>query len=88
MGLIYETADEATSAAHDLRSLGAPAIKLMREVVEHQELHRTKASDAAKKLEGAGFIRIMGGEVFSEDGVVLRSCLAGEEALDALDESK
>lgn len=40
MGLIYETTEDAASAAHDLRLLGAPAIRLMREVVEHQDTMR------------------------------------------------
>lgn len=89
MGLIYETTDESMRAAKDLQSLGAPAVKLLRDVVEHQEVHRKKKSVAAHKLEDAGFIRAVGNN-FScgiDNGVTLYSCLAGEEALDAMDEA-
>jgi len=85
MSLIYNN-DDAKEAAIELRSLGASALKVLREVVEHQEVRRTRLTDAARKLDSAGFIRISSYDTFTDDEFVLHSCLAGEEALEALDE--
>lgn len=87
MGLIYDTQEEAAAAAEQLSALGTSAIKLLREVVEHQQVQKSKPSDAARKLEDAGFIRITEVDPVWGKEVVLHSCLQGEEALEALEKN-
>lgn len=84
--LMYDTDDEADAAAAKLSELGTSAIKLMREVVENQEVERTKISKSAEALYSEGFIMILDDDFFASGKVKLRSRLSGEEALERLDE--
>lgn len=57
----------------------------MAECVEHQEVARHKGSAAALELEGAGFVRIRGGN-FLDPTINILPSLVSEEAPGALDE--
>lgn len=85
MRLVYDTDEEAEAGAAQLKSLGPAALKLMHEVVEKQQVLKTKLTDAAKKLEDCGFIRITEVDPVWGKEVMLYSCLQGEEALEALE---
>lgn len=85
MRLIYND-DEAAEAAAELKAMGGAAIRLMHEVAEHQEIRRAKISDAAMKLENAGFVRITSDQYYSDRPHIILSCLSGEEALEELDD--
>lgn len=83
--LAYESENDARTAAHELRGLGTRARKLLEECVEHQEVTRTKVSQAATQLSDAGFLFVSDiGDVWKEE-FRLRPSLAGEEALEMLE---
>ncbi|KWA84136.1 hypothetical protein WL29_22495 [Burkholderia ubonensis] len=83
--LAHETVDDAKASAQALRSLGARARKLLEECVEHQEVSRSKVSQAATQLSDAGFLFINDvGDIWKNE-FELRPSLAGEEALEILE---
>jgi hypothetical protein len=84
----FETQEAAKDAADRLRKLGGHAIKLLSECVEKQEVSRQKSSAAALALESEGFLFIRENENWPMvQGVILTPSLAGEEALEYLEES-
>lgn len=86
MLLHYETDGDAQAAAVLLHSLGRQARRLLEQCVEAQELKRKKASICAQKLSDAGFIFIWDNDDLWQSEVTLRPTLAGEEALEALEQ--
>lgn len=84
--ILVEDADLA-AAVMVLKSLSPAARRLLAECVEHQAVTRQKASAAALALENAGFVRIRGGD-FLDPTIEILPSLAGEEALEALDEER
>lgn len=86
MLLAYETAEDAKAAAQVLCQLGAHARKLLAECVEHQEVRRTKTSKAANQLSDAGFLFISDVGDMWQAAYLLRPSLAGEEALEMLEQ--
>lgn len=87
MRLILESQEALDLAVTDLKSCGARAIKLLEEVVEQSEVKRQKLSEATKTLESAGFIIARRTDEY-EESFIIRPTLAGEEALEALDEER
>lgn len=84
--LAYENEEAVTAAAQTLRALGARARKLLEECVEHQEVARTKVSLTANQLSDAGFLFIHDvGDIWQE-AFKLCPSLAGEEALEMLEQ--
>lgn len=84
----FETPEAANDAADRLRKLGGHAIKLLSECVEKQEVSRQKPSAAALALESEGFLFIRENENWPIiPGVFLTPSLAGEEALECLEDS-
>ncbi|KVP75201.1 hypothetical protein WJ96_05445 [Burkholderia ubonensis] len=84
--LAYESEDAVKQAAQSLRQLGARARKLLEECVEHQEVTRTKVSQAANQLFDAGFLFVTDvGDIWKSE-YQLRPSLAGEEALEMLEQ--
>ncbi|ENZ78000.1 hypothetical protein [Ralstonia thomasii] len=88
MLLHYETTADAQAAAFQLQSLGRAACRLLEQCVEAQELKRAKASASAHRLSDAGFLFIRETGDLWRPEVTLSPSLAGEEALDALDQMK
>lgn len=84
--ILVEDADLA-AAVMVLKSLSPAARRLLAECVEHQGVTRQKASAAALALENVGFVRIRGGD-FLDPTIEILPSLAGEEALEALDEER
>lgn len=79
---VFMSVDEALKAAQDLKSMGPTAVRMMAELVEHQDVERKKPSPTAEALYDAGFAHVSecGYERFS-----IRPSLWGEEALEALE---
>jgi hypothetical protein len=78
--------EHARESAAILVTLGAPARKLLAEAVEAQGVKRRQLSKAAKNLEAAGFLFVLDtGDVW-ESQFELKPTLAGEEALEVLDQ--
>lgn len=79
---VFMSVDEALQAATDLKAMGAAAVRMMAELVEHQDVERKKPSPTAEALYDAGFAHVSecGYERFS-----IRPSLLGEEALAALE---
>lgn len=85
MLLAHESEEDARASAELLRGLGAHARRLLEECVAEQQLTRKQVSTAARLLENAGFIFVRDeGDIF-EPKFVLTPSLAGEEALEALE---
>ncbi len=82
----FEKDDALHEAVKSLREAGSMARKFLSECVESQLVTRTKISKSAKNLENLGFIFIQDkSDVFSSS-FEIRPSLAGEEALEFLDE--
>lgn len=80
--------DAALAAAVTvLKSMSPAARRLLSECVEHQGVTRQKASAAAMALENEGFVLIRGGD-FLNPTIEIMPSLAGEEALEGLDEEQ
>lgn len=84
----YLTPEEARVAAADLAKLGRHARRLLAECIETQGVKRTRVSTAADALQDAGFVRILDrGNVFETD-IEIVPTLAGEEAMEFLEEQE
>lgn len=84
--VFYETDEEVQAAAQTLRGLGGHARRFLAECVEKQGVKRRALSAAGKALENAGFVFVRNvGDVF-EELIEITPTLAGEEALEVLDE--
>ena len=79
---VFMSVDEALQAAVDLKAMGPVAVRMLTELVEHQDVERKKPSPTAEALYDAGFAHVSecGYERFS-----IRPSLWGEEALAALE---
>lgn len=84
--LAHETEADTRAAAEVLRGLGARARRLLEECVEHQGVTRKKISQATQRLDDAGFVFVREvGDMWKTEFVIAPS-LAGEEALEALEQ--
>lgn len=86
MLIAHESMEQARESAAILVTLGAPARKLLAEAVEATGVKRKQLSKAAKDLETAGFLFIRDTGTIWESQFDLMPTLAGEEALEALEE--
>lgn len=84
MLLAHDSELDADVSAQELKSLGAVAVKLLGECVEHQEVTRQRPSKAALALESKGFLFIRDRSSICGPEYHLSPSLAGEEALEAL----
>jgi pyruvate/2-oxoacid:ferredoxin oxidoreductase beta subunit len=84
--LHHESDAQANAAALELKALGLSAVRLLAECVEHQGIKRKTISKSAEALYSAGFIFIRGTVFYSDDAYDLSPSLAGEEALESLEE--
>lgn len=82
--LAHDSELDAKVSAQELNSLGAVAVKLLCECVEHQGLTRQRTSKAALALESKGFLFIRDRSSIWNSEYHLSPSLAGEEALEAL----
>ena len=67
-------------------ALGAAAVALLSEAVEHQEITRKNVSKLVESLEGQGLIIVHDGDAFLELPARLHPTLLGEDVLLALDD--
>lgn len=86
MRLILVDQDEIEQAVEDLRAMPSASRTLLAACIEHQGVARTRCSKAARDLESAGFIRIREREWGAETPFDLLPTLAGEEAMQALED--
>lgn len=86
MLIAHESIEQARESAAILVTLGSPARKLLAEAVEATGVKRKQLSKAAKDLETAGFLFIRDTGTIWESQFDLMPTLAGEEALEALEE--
>ncbi len=86
MLISHESMEQALESAAILVKLGLPARKLLAEAVEATGVKRKQLSKAAKDLETAGFLFVRDSGNLWESQFELVPTLAGEEALEALDE--
>ncbi|OEZ90514.1 hypothetical protein JAB8_19570 [Janthinobacterium sp. HH106] len=86
MLISHESMEQALESAAILVKLGLPARKLLAEAVEATGVKRKQLSKAAKDLEAAGFLFVRDIGNLWESQFELVPTLAGEEALEALDE--
>ena len=86
MLIAHESMEQALESAAILVTLGSPARKLLAEAVEATGVKRKQLSKAAKDLETAGFLFVRDSGNLWESQFELMPTLAGEEALEALDE--
>lgn len=86
MPISHESMEQALESAAILVNLGLPARKLLAEAVEASGVKRKQFSKAAKDLETAGFLSVRDSGNLWESQFELVPTLAGEEALEALDE--
>ena len=84
--IMHESAEDANASANQLKALGRAARTLLEQCIEHQGVQRKSLSKAAESLNNEGFIFIRGEKHFSDDAYTLSPSLAGEEALEALEE--
>jgi DNA-binding MarR family transcriptional regulator len=84
--LIHENLEDANASGVTLKAMGRAARTLLEECIEHQGVQRKTLSKAAESLNKEGFIFIRGEKHFSDDAYTLSPSLAGEEALEALEE--
>ncbi len=89
-GWFFEDADDRgdafRGAVRALCALGAAAVALLSEAVEHQEITRKNVSKLVESLEGQGLIIVHDGDAFLELPARLRPTLLGEDVLLALDD--
>ena len=86
MLISHESMEQVLESAAILVNLGLPARKLLAEAVEATGVKRKQLSKAAKDLEAAGFLFVRYIGNLWESQFELVPTLAGEEALEALDE--
>ncbi|MBW3512217.1 hypothetical protein [Janthinobacterium sp. NKUCC06_STL] len=86
MLIAHESMEQARESAVILVRLGSPARKLLAEAVEATGVKRKQLSKAAKDLETAGFLFVRDSGNLWESQFELMPTLAGEEALEVLDE--
>lgn len=86
MLISHESMEQVLESAAILVNLGLPARKLLAEAVEATGVKRKQLSKAAKDLETAGFLFVRDRGNLWESQFELVPTLAGEEALEALDE--
>ena len=86
MLISHESMEQALESAAILANLGLPARKLLAEAVEATGVKRKQLSKAAKDLETAGFLFVRESGNLWESQFELMPTLAGEEALEVLDE--
>lgn len=86
MLIAHESMEQARESAVILVRLGSPARKLLAEAVEATGVKRKQLSKAAKDLETAGFLFVRDIGNLWESQFELMPTLAGEEALEVLDE--
>ncbi len=79
---VFMSVDEAMQAAIDLKAMGPVAIRMLTELVEHQDVERKKPSPTAEALYDAGFAHVT---ERSYERFSIRPSLWGEEALAALE---
>jgi hypothetical protein len=82
----HETLEDVQASANMLKALGAPARRLLADSVEHTGVKRKQLSAAAKALEDAGFLFVRDLGTLWDEQFELMPSLAGEEALELLDE--
>lgn len=85
--LAHETFEDALESACVLNALGPYARKLLAACVETTGATRKQLSKAAKDLESAGFLFIREPDDPWNGEFYLKPTLAGEEALEILDEN-
>lgn len=89
-GWFFEEDDERggayRAAVRALCGLGATAVALLAEAVEHQEITRKNVSKLVESLENQGFISVRDGDSFLEMPAIIRPTLLGEDVLLALDD--
>ena len=86
MLIAHESMEQARESAVILVRLGSPARKLLAEAVEATGVKRKQLSKAAKDLETTGFLFVRESGNLWESQFELMPTLAGEEALEVLDE--
>lgn len=86
--IAHDSLEHAQESASILASLGSHARKLLAECVESTGAKRKQLSEAAKALETAGFLFVRDTGKIWESQFELTPTLAGEEALEVLDEMK
>lgn len=84
--IAHESLEHAQESGKLLSALGAPARRLLTEAVETTGVTRKQLSKAAKDLETAGFLFVRDTGNIWESEFRLTPTLAGEEALEVLDE--
>ncbi|PKB13922.1 hypothetical protein [Janthinobacterium sp. 64] len=86
MLIAHESMEQARESAVILVRLGSPARKLLAEAVEATGVKRKQLSKTAKDLETAGFLFVRDSGNLWESQFELMPTLAGEQALEVLDE--
>ena len=81
-----ERGDAYRAAVRALCSLGASAVALLAEAVEHQEITRKNVSKMVENLESQGLVSVHDGDAFLEMPARIRPTLLGEDVLLALDD--
>lgn len=84
--IAHDSIDQAKDSALALKSLGSNARKLLAEAVESGGVKRKQLSKAANALEAAGFLFVRDTSSIWESQFELMPTLAGEEALEILDD--
>lgn len=85
--IAHDSLEHAQESAHALAALGNHARKLLAECVESTGVKRKQLSAAAKALETAGFLIVRDTGNIWEAQFELVPTLAGEEALEVLDQN-
>jgi len=86
--IYFETDADANEAASTLRALGGHARKLFSQCIAAQGVTRKTVSQTALALENAGFVFVRDKSDVFELEFEIRPSLAGEEALDALEQAE
>lgn len=84
--IAHDSLEQARQSAKELAGLGTHARKLLAAAVEATGVKRKQLSAAAKTLEAAGFLFVRETGNVWEPQFDLMPTLAGEEALEMLDE--
>jgi DNA-binding IclR family transcriptional regulator len=85
--IAHESLEAAQESASILRALGGAARRLLAECVEHTGVKRKTLSAAAHDLEAAGFLFVRDQSTIWSSEFDLVPTLAGEEALEVLEET-
>jgi hypothetical protein len=81
-----EEQDEYRTVVRAFCALGATAVSLLAEAVEHQEITRKTVSKMVKGVESLGLLFITEGDRFLEMPYRIRPSLFGEDVLLAVDD--